>query len=244
VSAPPPRWDGSLLRGPVHGPLPVLLLVMTAATGLVDAVSVLGLGRVFVANMTGNIVFLGFAVAGAPGFALAASLAALGGFLLGAFAGGALVSARGSRRGHLLRDAALIETVFLLVAVGLLTGVSGTPGSGLASAVAALAAIALGLQNSTVRRLAVPDLTTTVLTMTLTGIAADVRAAGRPVVTRRVLAVVTMFVGALAGALLVLHTGLAVALLPAPVLLAGVVVVLAVAVRHPAPWQDSPAAHA
>ena len=75
----PPRWDGALLRGPVHGPLPVLLLVMTTATGLVDAVSVLGLGRVFVANMTGNVVFLGFAVAGAPGFALAASLAALGG---------------------------------------------------------------------------------------------------------------------------------------------------------------------
>ena len=58
---------------------------------------------------------------------------------------------------------------------------AGTPGSGLAAAVAALAAVALGLQNSVVRRLAVPDLTTTVLTMTLTGIAADVRSSGRPV---------------------------------------------------------------
>jgi uncharacterized membrane protein YoaK (UPF0700 family) len=222
VSAPP-RWDGALLRGPVHGPLPVLLLVMTTATGLVDAVSVLGLGRVFVANMTGNVVFLGFAVAGVPGVA-----------------GGALASARAHRRGHLLRDVALVEVVLLLVGVGLLAGVSGTPGSGLASAVAAPAAVALGLQNSAVRRLAVPDLTTTVLTMTLTGIAADVRSSGRPVMTRRVLAVVTMFVGALAGALLVLHVGLVWALLPAPVLLALVVVVLAVAVRRPAPWQDPP----
>jgi uncharacterized membrane protein YoaK (UPF0700 family) len=239
VSAPP-RWDGALLRGPVHGPLPVLLLVMTTATGLVDAVSVLGLGRVFVANMTGNVVFLGFAVAGVPGFSLAASLAALGGFLVGALAGGALASARAHRRGHLLRDVALVEVVLLLVGVGLLAGVSGTPGSGLASAVAAPAAVALGLQNSAVRRLAVPDLTTTVLTMTLTGIAADVRSSGRPVMTRRVLAVVTMFVGALAGALLVLHVGLVWALLPAPVLLALVVVVLAVAVRRPAPWQDPP----
>jgi uncharacterized membrane protein YoaK (UPF0700 family) len=239
VSAPP-RWDGALLRGPVHGPLPVLLLVMTTATGLVDAVSVLGLGRVFVANMTGNVVFLGFAVAGVPGFSLAASLAALGGFLVGAVAGGALASARAHRRGHLLRDVALVEVVLLLVGVGLLAGVSGTPGSGLASAVAAPAAVALGLQNSAVRRLAVPDLTTTVLTMTLTGIAADVRSSGRPVMTRRVLAVVTMFVGALAGALLVLHVGLVWALLPAPVLLALVVVVLAVAVRRPAPWQDPP----
>jgi uncharacterized membrane protein YoaK (UPF0700 family) len=238
VSAPP-RWDGALLRGPVHGPLPVLLLVMTTATGLVDAVSVLGLGRVFVANMTGNVVFLGFAVAGAPGFALAASLAALGGFLVGALAGGALVSVRGHHRGHLLRDAALIEVVLLLLAVGLLVGVTGAPGSGLASTVAALAAAALGLQNSAVRRLGVPDLTTTVLTMTLTGIAADVRSAGRPVVTRRVLAVATMFLGALVGALLVLHTRLVWALLPAPVLLAVVVGVLAVAVRRPAPWQDA-----
>jgi uncharacterized membrane protein YoaK (UPF0700 family) len=239
VSAPP-RWDGALLRGPVHGPLPVLLLVMTTATGLVDAVSVLGLGRVFVANMTGNVVFLGFAVAGVPGFSLAASLAALGGFLVGALAGGALASARAHRRGHLLRDVALIEVVLLLVGVGLLATVTGTPGSGLASAVAAPAAVALGIQNSAVRRLAVPDLTTTVLTMTLTGIAADVRSAGRPVVTRRVLAVATMFVGALVGALLVRHVGLAWALLPAPVLLALVVVVLAVAVRRPAPWQDPP----
>jgi uncharacterized membrane protein YoaK (UPF0700 family) len=240
VSAPP-RWDGALLRGPVHGPLPVLLLVMTTATGLVDAVSVLGLGRVFVANMTGNVVFLGFAVAGVPGFSLAASLAALGGFLVGALAGGALASARAHRRGHLLRDVALVEVVLLLVGVGLLATVTGTPGSGLASAVAAPAAVALGIQNSAVRRLAVPDLTTTVLTMTLTGIAADVRSAGRPVVTRRVLAVTTMFVGALAGALLVRHVGLAWALLPAPVLLAVVVGVLAVAVRRPAPWQDPPA---
>jgi hypothetical protein len=36
------------------------LLTLTAVTGLVDAVSYLRLGRVFVANMTGNVVFLGF----------------------------------------------------------------------------------------------------------------------------------------------------------------------------------------
>ena len=73
----------------------------------------------------------------------------------------------------------------------------------------------------------------------LTGIAADVRSAGRPVLTRRVLAVATMFLGALVGALLVLHTRLVWALLPAPVLLAVVVGVLTVAVRRPAPWQDA-----
>jgi hypothetical protein len=56
-----------------------------------------------------------------------------------------------------------------------------------------------------VRHLAVPDLTTTVLTMTLTGIAADIRSAGRPVITRRLFAVATMFLGALLGGLLVLN---------------------------------------
>jgi len=237
---PPPRAAvGSLVSGPAHGPLPVLLLVMTAATGLVDAVSVLGLGRVFVANMTGNIVFLGFAVAGAPGFALAASLAALGGFLVGALAGGALAASRAHRRGHLLRDAAVVETMLLLAAVVLLVGVRGTPSSGLASVVAALAAIALGLQNSAVRRLGVPDLTTTVLTMTLTGIAADVRTSGRAVVTRRVLSVAMMFGGAVVGTVLVLNAGLAWALLPAPVLLLAIVLVLVVVVRRPAPWQEA-----
>ena len=235
----PPRWDGALLRGTVHGPLPVLLLLMTTVTGLVDAVSVLGLGRVFVANMTGNVVFLGFAVAGAPGFALAASLAALAGFLIGALSGGAVVARRGHRRGHLLRDTTLVEVVLMLAAVALLVGVTGPPGSALASLVAGLLAVALGLQNAVVRKIAVPDLTTTVLTMTLTGIAADVRAAGRPVVTRRVLAVATMFVGALLGALLVGHTGLAWALAPAPVLLVVVPVVLHLALRRPAPWQDA-----
>ena len=59
------------------GPLPPLLVAMTVVTGLVDAFSYLLLGHVFVANMTGNVVFLGFAVAGAPGFSIAASLVAL-----------------------------------------------------------------------------------------------------------------------------------------------------------------------
>ena len=55
-------------------------MVMTVTTGIVDAVSILSLGRVFVANMTGNVVFVGFALAGAKGFSLAASLFALAGF--------------------------------------------------------------------------------------------------------------------------------------------------------------------
>jgi hypothetical protein len=50
---------------PSHGPLPLLLVCLTVVTGLVDAFSYLRLGHVFVANMTGNVVFLGFGLAGA-----------------------------------------------------------------------------------------------------------------------------------------------------------------------------------
>src|SRR4051812_24202572 len=71
-------WAGS-----EHGRLPVLLVGLTVVTGLVDAVSYVALGHVFVANMTGNVVFLGFALAGAPGLSAPASLAALGAFLIG-----------------------------------------------------------------------------------------------------------------------------------------------------------------
>src|SRR6476659_2766352 len=105
---------GSLRRlvdDPVHGPLPALMLVLTVLTGVVDAVSILSLGRVFVANMTGNVVFVGFALAGAPGFSLAAPLSALGGFLVGAAVGGAVAERLGSHRGRLLAAVSAGELV-------------------------------------------------------------------------------------------------------------------------------------
>src|SRR3954467_4250067 len=102
--------DGSSIRrliaDPAHGPLPALMLVLTVLTGVVDAISILSLGRVFVANMTGNVVFVGFALAGAPGFSLAASLSALGGFLVGAAIGGVAVDRLGAHRGRPRRSAA------------------------------------------------------------------------------------------------------------------------------------------
>src|SRR2546423_2487929 len=89
-------------RGEVkHGPLPPLLVAMTLVTGLVDAFSYLVLGHVFVANMTGNVVFLAFALAGAAGFSILASLVALFSFVLGSL-GGLLGSRLGQHRGRLL----------------------------------------------------------------------------------------------------------------------------------------------
>jgi uncharacterized membrane protein YoaK (UPF0700 family) len=226
----------SLVADPAHGPLPILLLLLTTMTGVIDAVSILGLGRVFVANMTGNVVFIAFAITGVPGFSLASSVAAMAGFLIGAFVGGQIVGAFGRHRGLLLRNASGLE--FVIVAGALIVTIASHDDAGRGSkvAVSALCAVALGIQNTTARRLAVPDLTTTVLTMTLTGIAADAGHSGVATVTRRVLAVLTMFAGAVAGALLIVHTRLAWALAVALFLLGAVAIAAGLLSRRPAAW--------
>jgi uncharacterized membrane protein YoaK (UPF0700 family) len=231
-----PNLWARLVADPAHGPLPVLLLVLTTMTGVIDAVSILGLGRVFVANMTGNIVFIGFALAAVPGFSLASSVAALVGFLIGAFAGGRIVDTFGRHRGLLLRNASGAEFVIVAIALAITLTSDDDAHRGARVAVAALCAGAMGIQNTTARRLAVPDLTTTVLTMTLTGIAADVRRSGVATITRRALAVLAMFVGAIAGALLVVHTRLAWALGLVLLLLAAVTLVAGALSRRPAHW--------
>jgi uncharacterized membrane protein YoaK (UPF0700 family) len=206
-------------------------------TGLVDAVSILSLGRVFVANMTGNVVFVGFALAGAPGFSLSASLFALGGFVVGAYAGGAIILRAKSNRGALLFDAVVVELVLLAAAVAA-AQISSVPYSGTArDSIAALTATAMGIQNAMARKLAVPDITTTVLTMTLTGLAADVRAGNRAAFVRRLLAVTTMLAGAVLGAVLVDHVRPSAALEVAAGLIAAVAVVSRRATRHAAAWQ-------
>jgi uncharacterized membrane protein YoaK (UPF0700 family) len=241
MTTPPPRpslWS-HLVRDADHGPLPLLLLGLTALTGVIDAVSILGLGRVFVANMTGNIVFIGFALAHAPGFSLSASLAALVGFLAGAFGGGVMVARFAQNRGLLLRNTGAVQFVLIAAALLIVLPSADVPGRGARIAAAALCAAAMGLQNTCARRLAVPDLTTTVLTMTLTGIAADAGHSSAFTSARRVLAVTTMLVGAIAGAVLVLHTRLAVALGLALVLLAAVTVAAGLASRRVADWQHA-----
>jgi uncharacterized membrane protein YoaK (UPF0700 family) len=232
-----PGWLADYVAHPKHGPLPALLLVLTVSTGMVDAVSILSLGRVFVANMTGNIVFIGFALAGAPGFSLQASLVALATFLAGAGVGGVLVARFRDRRGVLLRNAVALELVLMICAT-LVLGLESRPYAALAQDLAVgLAGAALGLQNAAVRSLAVPDLTTTVLTMTLTGIAADLRTRDFRVAARRVIAVAAMLVGALLAALLVLHSSPTLALVVACALIAAVLVGATASSRTTAAWQ-------
>ena len=231
-----------LVADPAHGPLPALMLVLTVLTGVVDAVSILSLGRVFVANMTGNVVFVGFALAGARGFSLSASLSALAGFLVGAALGGAAVERLGAHRGRLLTAVTGAEWVLVLGAL-LAAALAGPhPGTGARVAIAALLALAMGGQNAVVRRLKVFDLTTTVLTMTLTGIAADYRQRDRFAIARRLLAVAAMLAGAVAGAVLVLEVDATAALGLAVALLAVAGGWVAGASRAPAHWHAPAAA--
>ena len=188
--------------------LVVTLAALTVVSGFVDAVSFLGLGHVFTANMTGNVVLIGFAAAGAPGFSMAASLCALGFFLVGAVLGGRVMQKVTSPR-HLLLVAMVIEagcTSAATVVAGIVTAIgSGWP----RFTVIALLAVAMGLRNAAVRHIGVPDMSTTVLTTTLTGLASGSRLAKgtNPHARLGSTSVVSMFLGALAGALLVLHVG-------------------------------------
>jgi uncharacterized membrane protein YoaK (UPF0700 family) len=189
-----------------HGPLPRLLLGLTVVTGLVDAFSYLALGHVFVANMTGNVVFLAFSLAGSSGFSLLASALSLLAFVAGAAAGGLLAHRVTSHRARLLLTATAIQAS-LVLAAWLLALLVDRPAGAARWTLILLLGLAMGLQNAVVRRLAVPDLNTNVLTSTITGIAADARLTGgaSSKAGRRLLPVLTMFLGGFAGAALIGH---------------------------------------
>jgi uncharacterized membrane protein YoaK (UPF0700 family) len=191
--------------------LPYALLGMTAVTGLVDAVSFLSLGHVFTANMTGNIVLLAFASTGVPQVSLAGSITALMGFLAGAAVGGRIMA--GASAVVPLRAASSVfalEIVFLVGAtlVAFRYSVVSSPHFLRFYAMIAFTAIAMGMRNAAVRKLAVPDLTTTVLTLTITGLAADSSLARgtNPHLQRRIAAVVAMFAGAALGSIALRHS--------------------------------------
>jgi uncharacterized membrane protein YoaK (UPF0700 family) len=206
--------------------LPPLLIVLTVVTGVVDALAYLRLGHVFVANMTGNVVFLGFAAAGAGGLSVPGSLLALACFLPGGIAAGRLASRLGDDRRRQLRVATTVEFVLCAAAIPVAAVAGHQLGSGSRYALIGLTALAMGVQNATARRLAVTDLTTTVLTLTLTGIAADSWLGGGTGArtARRVLAVGAMLLGAFVGALLLLQLTPVAPLVLAALLLAIVVV--------------------
>jgi uncharacterized membrane protein YoaK (UPF0700 family) len=189
------------------------LLALTLTAGMIDAIAFLGLEQVFAANMTGNLIVLGLAIAGAPALSVGGPLAALAAFLLGAAASGRFDRRAESRQRRLLR---MVRIEALAIALAALVAIGFEPGEEVRRfAIIALLAGAMGARNETVRRVNVPELRTTVQTLAIAGFAAHeaegrVREWGDRL---RLLGIVAMLSGAVLSALLVFEADLAWALL-------------------------------
>ncbi|MDQ2858514.1 MAG: DUF1275 domain-containing protein [Candidatus Eremiobacteraeota bacterium] len=224
-----------------HGPLPTALLGLTVLTGLVDAVSFLRLGHVFVSNMTGNVVFLGFAIAGAGDIAPLRSIVALLAFTFGSAMGGRYCRLFGVHRGRLLAATLAAECLLVGTTLGVSLISLGLSPDVLTNVQVGLLAIAMGMQTAAARKLGVPDLTTTVITLTMTALAAEsfFGTGTNRNARHRSSALAAMFVGALSGGALVLHRGVAVALGVALTLLAGIGAVVWRASSGQPPWAQT-----
>lgn len=188
----------------------VALLMLTFATGLVDSISVLVLGHVFVANMTGNVVFLGFWLAPETTVDLGGVMVSFTSFLLGAVIGGRYARHLGAKVKIWLATALGTEVVLLAAMASLVgTGVLDYR-TGQKLILIACLAITFGAQSAAARQFGVQELSTTVLTSTIVGIGVDSRLAGGAGerAKLRITIVLTLCAGAAAGATL-LRVGLA-----------------------------------
>jgi uncharacterized membrane protein YoaK (UPF0700 family) len=231
------RGLGRAFIDELHGPLPALLLVLTVLAGLLDAVSILRLGGVFVATMTGNLVFLGLAAAGAKGFAVGTSALALGGFIVGVLIGGRAIDVARSHRGLALRNvlAVKLSLAAVVTTVAVATGPGFPPG--VRDTMVVLLAMSMGAQLAAIRYLKVPDLLTVVLTMTITGVLTERKRGWHDLaMVRRGLSVVAFAVGAVSGALLILNLGVAAALSVGLAIIVGVAIAAHLTSRTSASW--------
>jgi uncharacterized membrane protein YoaK (UPF0700 family) len=193
-----------LRRGPADTVHLGLMLALTFATGIIDAVGYLGLDRVFTGNMTGNVVVLGMALLGADDLPVLGPVVALAGFVAGATAAGRVL--KGADGGWTHRVTGLFAVTALVelgVGVALLVG-AGADARPVQITVTTVVGAAMGVQAATARYLAVKDVPTVVVTSTLTGLASEsVLGSGTGGGTvRRVAAVALILVGAATGAAL------------------------------------------
>lgn len=190
------------------GPLPLLLLGLTMLAGVVDATSILRLGHVFVATMTGNLLFIGLAAAGAKGFGVGICAMSLGGFTIGAVIGGRECRAAHSHRGRAFRNVLVTKAVCATAVTVTVVATGPHLAVGVRDAVVILLALSMGTQLALIRYLRVPDLMTVVLTLTLTGAITEWnRGLLDPAMLRRGLALFAFALGGTSGALLVLDVG-------------------------------------
>lgn len=184
-----------------------LLIGLTLAAGVVDAVSYLGLGQIFTANMTGNLVFLALAVGQRSLLTALHSMAALIGFCVGAILAGRVLHRPRPPGVWPRRTTWVLWGVLACMAAfaGIWAAVGGRPEPAELYLLIVLSSLGMGMQNATARHLAVPGLTTTVITTALTGFMVDLPALGisGPTQRRGGVAVLALFTGAAVGAALI-----------------------------------------
>jgi len=214
---------------PVSDRLTVIsLLLLTFATGVVDAISVLVLGHVFVANMTGNVIFLGFWFVPHSGVDLTAAIVAFVSFVAGTVLGGRLARHLDDEVRHWLVVALGMEIVVLVI-LSILAGVGVLDYHNNTKLILiAGMAITFGSQNATARQFGIQELSTTVLTSTIVGIGFDSRLAGGTGQRERLRysVVLTMCGGAVIGATLTRFTVAPVIALAAAAVAAGAAIFL------------------
>lgn len=182
------------------GPLPGLLLALTVLAGIVDATSILALGDVFVATMTGNVVFIGLAIAGVQRFALGTIAIAFGGFAVGSLLGVRAYRAAGPHRGAALRNVMGVKCVLAgCVSIAVIAS-GGDFSAGVRDLVVALISISMGAQLAAIRNLKIVDLPTVAVTLTMSGLITERASATNAIALRRLGAVLAFFTGALVGA--------------------------------------------
>jgi uncharacterized membrane protein YoaK (UPF0700 family) len=187
----------------------VLLISLTFAAGSVDAVSYLGLGQIFTANMTGNVVFLALAVGERSIPTAIRSVGALVGFSIGAIVAGQILAGSRATGPWPRRVTWLLwgELACMAAFAVLWASTDGNPGEGLLSLLIGLSSFGMGFQNAAARHLSVPGLTTTVVTTALTGFMVNLPVLGISGAHQRraALSVVTLFSGAAVGAALMVY---------------------------------------
>lgn len=157
--------------------LPILILSWTS--GCLDALGFLRLGRVFTANMTGNTVLFGLALAQGDWPALLRSLVALVGFSLGVVVGTLLVESKGERQQRtwaiqIMRSLIIEAWILLIFAVGWSWPGPVTPDSPTANLLIGLSALAMGQQSATIVSLGIPGVSTTYITGTITTLMSNI----------------------------------------------------------------------
>jgi uncharacterized membrane protein YoaK (UPF0700 family) len=145
-----------------------LVVLLSVAAGGVDAVSYLGLGHIFTANMTGNTVLLGLSVGQTDWQSAVRSGVALVGFIFGV-AVGTVIAGR-ERERHAVWPITVTLTLALELAFLAAFALGLYLAEGAAHTLILLAALAMGLQSTAVRRLGIPGVATTYITGTLTSV--------------------------------------------------------------------------